>query len=520
VTVLPRTVSCRGHDNATLLTLRTLMHMPAHPRTRHGLTWTALCAPLTLACASVHANEPPERTGPVRAELGFERITLPGDEQVGLVGGSVLFPIAERWWAGLAVYGAATGQRGGLFVGGAELKREWELPWGWDLGTGLYAGGGGGASAPVGGGLMLRGALTLSRDLGPVRAGLTWSHVRFPSGDIQSSQWGVLLSWQRPFRYFDADAAGQSQPAGDATGLGFRRMAGTVGSYSLRGSDSRRIGLVGGRAEWATATEGLFTGIEAAAAASGGAAGYMEILGTVGWRIAPWTALPHLTFDLRGALGLGGGGEVPTEGGGIGKLMAGASFDWGHGWRTGIEGGVLHGVGSSLRANVAQLWLAMDLEPPSDAPGRGTLTRNEWSVTVQRQARAQRNDGSTRALDTIGMKLNRYVDDHIYLSAQAHSAFAGGAGAYSIGLIGVGASTRPSGALRYGGELLLGAAGGGGVASGGGAIAQVLAWAGLPVTRDSDLRAGVGAVKALRGGELRSPVLELTWTKALGLGGR
>ena len=245
----------------------------------------------------------------------------------------------------------------------------------------------------------------------------------------------------------------------------------------------------------------------------------MEILGTVGSRIAPWTALPQLTFDLRGSLGLGGGGAVPSEGGGIAKLMAGASFDWGQGWRTGIEGGMLHGVGSSVRANVAQLWVAMDLEPPSDAPGSGTIGRNEWSVTVQRQARAQRNDGSTRALDTIGMKLNRYVDDHVYLSAQAHSAFAGGAGAYSIGLLGAGVSTRPSGALRYGGELLLGAAGGGGVASGGGAIAQVLGWAGLPVSRDSELRAGLGAVKSLRGGELRSPVLEITWTKALGLGG-
>ena len=140
-------------------------------------------------------------------------------------------------------------------------------------------------------------------------------------------------------------------------------------------------------------------------------------------------------------------------------------------------------------------------------------------MTLQRQTRAQRNDGSTRALDTIGMKLNRYVNDHVYLSAQAHSAFAGGAGAYSIGLVGAGVATRPAGGLRFGSELLLGAAGGGGVASGGGAIAQALAWAGWPVTRDSELRLGVGAVKALRGGELRSPVVELTWTRALGLGG-
>lgn len=473
-----------------------------------------------MASTSACAEEPAVHTSPVRAELGFERIQLPADERLGLVGASVLFPVADRWWAGLGVYGAATGQRGGLFVGGAEVRREWALPWGLELGTGLYAGGGGGAAAPVGGGLMLRGALSLSRDLGPLRAGLTWSHVRFPSGDIQSSQWGVLLSWQRPFRFFDADAAGQRQPTTDTTGLGFRRLAGTAGTYSLRGTDTRHIGTVGGRAEWAAGPNGRFTGIEASAAASGDAAGYMEILGTAGWRVAPWHALPQLAFEARGSIGLGGGGAVPTEGGGIGKLTAGVSFDWGHGWRSGLEAGVLRGIGSPLRGRIAQLWLAMDLEPSPSAAASATISRNEWSASVQRQTRAPRNNGTTRALDTIGMKFNRYVNDHVYLSAQAHSAFAGGAGAYSIGLIGAGAATRPAGGLRFGSELLAGAAGGAGVASGGGAIAQALGWAGWPVGRESELRLGVGLVKSLRGGDLRSPVLELTWTRALGLGGQ
>jgi len=72
---------------------------------------------------------------------------------------------------------------------------------------------------------------------------------------------------------------------------------------------------------------------------------------------------------------------------------------------------------------------------------------------------------------------------------------------------------------RFGAELLLGAAGGGGVATGSGAIGQTLAWAGWRVAPESELRVGVGAVKALRG-DLRSGVLELTWTRALGLGGR
>ena len=449
--------------------------------------------------------------------LGYEELKLPGDEKMGLMGGSVLFPLGGQWWAGPAVYGAARGERGGLFVGGAEVQHRFDLPWGWDLRAGLFAGGGGGAAAPVGGGLMVRAAATLTHDFGPLRGGLSWSRVSFPSGDIGSSQLGLVLSWERPFRYFDAQAAGQPQPAGGPTGLGIQRLAGTAGAYQLRGSDTRRVGLVGARAEWPALPSGIYTGIEAAAAASGGAAGYMEILGNLGWRWTPVPTLP-VSLEARGALGLGGGGGMPTEGGAIGKIAIGASIDWGSGWRTGIEFGEVRGLGSTLRAHTGQVWLAMDLEPPPDAPASGTISHNEWSATLQHHLRAQRRDGSVAPLDTVGLKLDRYVDDHIYLSGQAHSAYAGGAGAYSIGLIGAGLATAPA-TYRFGIELLVGAAGGGGVATGSGAIAQSIAWAGWSVTPQSQLRFGVGGVKALRG-DLKSGVIEISWTRALGLGGR
>jgi hypothetical protein len=464
------------------------------------------------------AAQPETHESTIGVGLGFEQLKLPADEKMGLLGASVLFPLGGSWWAGPAVYGAASGQRGGLFVGGAELQRRFALPWDWDLRAGLFAGGGGGAAAPVGGGLMLRAAATLTHEIGPLRGGLSWSHVRFPSGEISSSQVGLVLSWERPFRYFDAQAAGQAQAAGGPTGLGFQRLAGTIGGYQLRGSDTRRIGLVGGRAEWQASPSGLYTGIEAAAAASGGAAGYMEILGNVGWRWAPIPATLPLSFEARGALGLGGGGAVPTEGGAIGKVSIGASVEWGGGWRSGIEVGEVRGLGSTLRGHAAQVWLAMDLEPPPAEPGSGTISRNEWSATLQHHLDAQRNDGTSASLDTIGIKFDRFVGEHVYLSGQAHTAFAGGAGAYAVGLIGAGLATAPA-SLRFGAELLLGAAGGGGVATGSGAIAQTVAWAGFSATPESQVRVGIGAVKALRG-ELRSGVLELSWTRALGLGGR
>lgn len=509
----------RSHNRATMPT--TQPPVPLRPRVRR-LLQRASSRPLTAtllagAAWSAWADVPVPRESPLRIELGFERLRLPGVESMGLAGTTVLFRLGEGWWAGPAFYGAASGQRGGLFVGGAELRRQWRLPADWELGTGLYAGGGGGAAAPVGGGLMLRAAASLTRPVGPLRAGFSLSHVRFPSGDIASSQLGVLLSWERPFRSFDAAASGQAPSAAGSTGLGFQRIAGTVGRYALRAGDSRRVGIVGARAEWPASPGGWFTGIEAAAAASGGAAGYMEVLGAAGWRYAP-PAWPTVTLEARGALGLGGGGAMPTEGGPIAKWSVGVGLDLGRGWRTGIDEGAISGIGSPLRARTTHLWLAMELEPVAGAPP-GAVERHEWSASVQRVSRAQRSNGPTAPLDTVGVKLNRFVGAHTYFSGQAHSAFAGGAGAYSIGLIGVGWASLPGG-MRFGAELLAGAAGGGGVASGGGAIGQAVAWTSIGVTPDSEIRLGLGAVRSLRGGDLRSTVLELAWTRAFGLGGR
>jgi hypothetical protein len=471
------------------------------------------------ALAQAQTAAPPSKTLPMSATVGFETLRLPAGEDLGLVGGSLLFEVADAWWAGPAVYGAATGQRGGLFVGGLEVQRRWALADRWQLVTGLYAGGGGVGNAPVGGGLMLRPAVSLLRDFGGVRAGLSASHVRFPSGDIRSSQFGLLLSWDGTYRYVDAAYAGQRVDEPQRSGLGFDQWLATIGEYHLRDGSGRNIGLVGARVQRHDESGAWYWGMEAAAAARGGAAGYMELLGSAGWE---YPVLPSLRVGARGALGLGGGGGVPSGGGVIGKASATLAWAFAPGWQAGLEGGVLDGTHGKPRARTAQLWLAAELEP-SRTPGSATgqITRFDWTASLQHVLHADRKDGSRGSLETVGIKLDRSLSDTLYLSAQAHSAYAGGAGAYSVGLVGAGLATpSASGGWRFGAELLAGAAGGGGVATGGGAIAQALAWAGLPTGPHSQVRMGIGHVRSLRNGGLSSPLLELSWSQAFGLSGR
>ena len=507
----------------------------ARPATRHPTRQTTTIA-LTLklllrllwttalwlpALCWAQAEEVRREQLPMSFTLGVESVRLPQGEHMGLMGGTALFDIGSDFGLGPAVYGAVSGHRGGLFVGGVELQRRWGLAPGLCLSTGLFAGGGGGAGAPVGGGLMLRPALTLLQDWGPFwQVGLSWSSVRFPSGQIASNQLGLTLAWRSDFVYYTGHGNTWASAWSEPTGLGFDRMAATVSRYKLKDGSARNVGLAGARAERRTDVRGLTWGMEAAAAAQGHAAGYMEILGTAAWSVAPLGAtVPSWRLGLRGGLGAAGGGAVPTQGGLISKATGTTEWEFARGWTVGAEFGLVHGVRSPLRAEAAQVWVATSLEPEGRGQALSEPVRTEWVGALHHHTRVLRNAGIAQSLDTIGLELDRYVGEHVYLTGQAHSAFAGAAGAYSIGLVGAGVAATVGPRLRVGAEGLVGAAGGGGVSTAGGAIAQGMAWVGVNTSPLTQWRVAAGATRT-RHAAGTSGLFELSWSHAFGMSGR
>jgi hypothetical protein len=476
---------------------------------------------MLLPCA--HAEDVHAESLPTSTMLGFEFVHLPEHERMGLVSGTLLFDIGSDWGIGPGVYGAATGRRGGLFVGGIELQRRWGLGDGVTLATGLFAGGGGGGAAPVGSGLMLRPAVTLLKDIGPsLQVGLSWSSVRFPSGQIHSDQLGLMLGWRQEFVHLTGSGEIPNASMFPTSGLGFDRMDATVSTYRLDDGSGRRVGLVGARAERGSGVDGFTWGMEAAAAAKGNAAGYMEMLGTAALSVAPWaTAVPSWRLGGRLGVGLGGGGAVPTGGGMLAKASGTTEWSLWPGWTLGAEYGEVRAMRGPLRARQAQVWVGVALEPGQDgrADQPAQVVRTEWVGAWQHLSRVERRDGTRQPLDTVGLKLNRYLGESLYVSGQAHSAFAGGAGAFSVGLVGLGLSARPAPTLRIGAEALVGAAGGGGVQTTGGALAQAVAWAAWQPATVSEWRVGMGATRALHGGGA-SPLAELSWSRAFGMAGR
>ena len=105
------------------------------------------------------------------------------------------------------------------------------------------------------------------------------------------------------------------------------------------------------------------------------------------------------------------------------------------------------------------------------------------------------------------LQVNRFVTPNVYLTGQAHSAYAGGAGAYSVGLFGVGAQLPVTSRIRLGAEALGGAAGGGGVDTQGGAIVQGRAYVDVSLTDALSLRIAGGKIKSVHGG-LDAPVVD------------
>jgi hypothetical protein len=369
---------------------------------------------------------------------------------------------------------------------------------------------------------MLRPHADLLWDFGGYRAGVSVSNVRFPSGQINSTQWGLVFGMNTEFAYLPSGRSSVPFAGDGRTGLGFDRILGVGGLYRPKAGSQgvsgaplqQQIGYIGARAE-RFLTRSTYVGLEANAAASGGAAGYAEFLGTVGVELPLGTE--QFTLGGRLALGMGGGGDIPVGGGLLAKVALDAALRLSRDTSLNLEAGWARAPQGSFSAPYASVALRWDLDHAQGKPN--VLTRQEWASGIETYHLAARKLGPPQDLQNVSIKFNRFVGDSIYLSGQVQSAFAGGAGAFSVGLVGAGAQWHLGERMLVGTELLAGAAGGGGVATGSGAIVKPMAYIGIDMSRSLSLRLGAGQVKA-SSGPLNSTVVDLTVAFAFGVASR
>jgi hypothetical protein len=466
-----------------------------------------LVAPTALAQEGTLLARPP-----AHARIGYERIRFPEDEHVGLLGTTYLVdvPSVPGLSIGPAVYGAITGHRGGFFTVGGEAawRRQIAGPLGFELG--FYAGGGGGAGAPQGGGLMVRPHADVLWDFGPVALGLSLSRVRFPNGRIDSTQVGVVLNTISDFRYVPAARLDTPVSSGGRAGLGFDRVQLVAGTYRLRsgtpllegGLAPQNVGMLGVRAEQALGTN-FYWGLEAAGATQRTVAGYAEYLGTLGYE-TEWVD-NRLNVGARIALGMGGGGGLRTGGGFLAKASVYGIVRLTNALGLALEAGYVDAPSGEFRAALASASLVWSLDGPDPAGGPARPARTSFGAGAER-FRAVRRDGSERPLNAIVLRVDRYLGSNLYVTGQVHSAVSGEAGGYSAALLGAGWRQPLNSIVAVGAELLAGASGGGGVDSHG-AIFQPMGYLAWQLSPAVSLRLGAGHVKGVRG-PLSSPIVE------------
>ena len=445
------------------------------------------------------------QTIPLRTTFRAETLRLPGDEPLGLVGLSSTANFGS-FYLGPGLYGAARGDRGGLFTFGLEggvRGRPWEsVPL--ELDAGLFVGGGGGAAAPQGGGLMLRPHVGVAFALGRFRIGAELSRVRFPNGGIDSTQaaitvafttdhlWAPESAWGSSFqghvhwggRAFEGEALKVAPSSGARTRGGVPQTAFDLAGFAL----SRDL------------SGPFFRYLAVDGAARGSSSGYAQAMAGLGLRAR--LAGP-LGVEARFGAGLGGGGDVDTGGGfllsGEGALTLGLK-----GWRASAGLGFLRAPGGSFESRVVAIRLSHRLSVPmpwKSGEALAAFDLADWragsGLLVYRHA--QRQDGSEGPLQVMTLRADRLLRGGFYLSGEAGSATGGGAGGYSTGLAGLGWQTPTFAGQRLFLEGAAGAGGGGGLRAGGGLLTSVRAGWRLDLPLGLGLDAMVGKVRAPRG---------------------
>ena len=483
-----------------------------------------------IVCTSAYADSPAAPDSKIDSQagdtkvsrqsvvkIGYENVNLPNDQFMGIIGTSYLIEVGHGFYFGPAVYGAVSGEQGGFFSAGGELAWHYPLISKLELDAGFYAGGGGGGGGrPLwGGGLMLRPHADLLWNFGKFKAGITASNVSFPNGgNVSSNQIGFMIAVDSNFSYHTPDYVGNSLMTNGRQGFGVDRTMATVGSYfpgtgvpKNGGAPSKsHMSYIGARFEQFM-TPYLYWGLEGAGAFSGGADGYAEFLGTLG---AETSILNNwLTIGSRLALGMGGGGGVSVGGGLLGKLGAYATLNVSRSIHFSLEGGYAIAPDGDFKAPYCSANLAFDLDHPFDTASPGVVNGYEFDFGSAHYFDAATKSGDKREIDLVAIKINRYLNDYIYLTGQGYSAYNGQSGSFSVGMVGVGVrSPKLSERLTIGAEMLVGEAGGGSLDTEGGLAVQPMAFLGLKLTKTIGIKVSAGRIISIKG-DLNSTVLDL-----------
>ncbi len=467
---------------------------------------------------------------PTKLRLTLEELDLSGDEKMGLLGSSYLLRLNRNIYAGLGIYSAVSGKRGGFFTGGLEMGVNKRVGRRWELDAGLFVGGGGGGAAPQGGGLMIRPHIGVLYKTTLGQFGLQYSQVDFPNGDIDSKQ--LALSYDRPLSLLLSDNWQPQYKSRSLSNSFMRRNKPATQDFSLiiqnynvpeglLNTDAvvqdENMSLIG--VEWDYYyRDNAFFRLQPLGALGGDSDGYASLLMGLGYR---FRLTDDTSLKVSATLGASGGGRVDTGGGFTADTSINLQHRFNNGLSVGVRAGVVAAPDGDFKASSVGLLIGHSDQAPSNRQlsGRDVKPRH-WRMRATHQTyrptgdtrRKGKSTADDRDVHLFALQTDIFMNRNVYLSGQAIGAYDGGAGGYAAGLVGVGYMTPlwKNSRLLFNAELLGGAAGGGGLAVGDGLVSQAMLGLAYRTTRSTSLQAAYGKIRS-NNGNFEADVLNLTF---------
>lgn len=474
--------------------------------------------------------------------FSYENVKMPQNyHNAGLLGINYFAEITPLIYAGVGGYGAVTGGQGGLFVLGVGGGIQPKIATHWQGDLGLYVGGGGGKSALVGGGLMLKPYVGLNFVAEKFRLGLYYSYINFPSGKIRSSQVGVNLDLPFDLYYTSFSRMGQTfyNPSdilfADGKFLnwqrndfgillqGYKQLSGT---QDISGTpQTSTIGLAGAefdhyltdRMLWWMRADGAFRGIHN---------GYMDVLGGLGYRLP--LGCQGFALMTQAGVGGGGGGNVDTKGGFLVQPQIGIEIPLTRKIATRVMGGYLWAPQGHFKVATmtGEIIYHLNVATSGATPGTDMFSLpysvRGWRVQLLNQTyiHPQRaTNVSSSRVNLFALQFDQMFTPSFFMTYQAASAYQGDhIGGYASGMIGSGLQlpTKPNRPWQPFAEILVGAGGGGGLSLKGGALIEPVVGLRYEVTPCVGVQASYGQLKALNAG-LSTPVISVGLSLQFGI---
>jgi len=495
------------------------------------LSYLLLLSPAVVCAKQINLDEVSNL--PAAWRLNFELVNMPdtNERKMGLLGINYLVDLQKWLYAGVAGYGAVVGERGGLFTLGLETGIKIAIFPDIFIDGGIYAGGGGGKTALVGGGLMLRPHVGMAYGFEYFKVGVDASKVDFPNGSINSNQIAVNLEIPTEITYAATPrdhrldhvvyTDNKAEPYFDfnkyyisALGQAYFQSGSTDDQGKKDTSTLQLVGIEAGR----FFSPFWFGFIKAAGAFAGQHNGYMDVLGGFGGHYAI-PAIPKVAVNGRMAVGMGGGGNVDTGGGLLLEPSIGLQYQFMPSLSAEVAGGFIGAPDGKFHAytvtgKLSYAMLLGDTETqPTTAHFMEEYYLQSWRINIFNQTyfKPQRKgvENTNRSVNLVGVKIDDFVASNFYLSGQAASAYSGDAGGYSSGMLGVGWLTDPFFAdkVNASAEVLFGAGGGGGLNVSGGAIVNPALGLHYNFSRYIAASATAGRIISVGGGKLNATTL-------------